>query len=618
MPRRSKLCLFDRRPARDRAHLTLPEYTDEVWHGYLPEAAPGHSSTAIGSTAPTSRRTATASIRTSCCSTPMPSAFGRQLRWSDAHFGYRVGSPRDDLSFDRRDSARVMPKCVVVDPAFTWGDDRPPRMPLAGHDHLRGPCQRLHHAHPGRRRAAARHLRRARPRRRSIDHLQALGVTAVELLPVHAFFDDRHLVEKGLRNYWGYNTIGFFAPEPRYLGRRQRSSEFKIDGAALHDAGIEVILDVVYNHTGEGNHLGPDAVASAASTMPPTTGCVPDKPRYYDQRHRLRQHAQPAHPRVLQMVMDSPALLGRGDACRRLPLRSCHHPRPRARRLRSAAPASSTRCARTRCWPSVKLIAEPWDVGPGGYQRRRLPAGLVGMERPLSRHGAPLLARRRRHARRARRRAHRLRRSLRPRRAPALASVNFITAHDGFTLHDLVTYNDKHNEANGEDNRDGYDDNFSWNCGVEGPTDDPEIIALRERQTRNLLATLLLSQGMPMLLAGDEFGRTQQRQQQCLLPGQRDRLARLDAAERPNASACCLHRAADRAAPAASRAAPRRNSSTASSNRRDGAARHRLVRADGTEMTPERWQDGSPAASALPQRPGRRDRAPTDACGRYF
>ncbi|MGH7089784.1 MAG: glycogen debranching protein GlgX, partial [Stellaceae bacterium] len=422
-----------------------------------------------------------------------------------ALFGYRIGSARGDLSFDSRDSAVSMPKCRVIDPAFTWGENRAPRIPwertIFYETHVRG-FTKLHPAVPRALRGTFGGLSSSAV----VQYLKSLGITAVELMPIHAFVDDKYLLDKGLKNYWGYNTIGFFAPDPRYLAT-PFANEFKEMVAHLHDAGIEVILDVVYNHTAEGNERGPTLCFKGVDNAS-YYRLLPDNQRYYINDTGTGNTVNLSHPRVLQMVTDSlrywasemrvdgfrfdlATILGREthgfdegggflDSCRQDPVLS-----------------------------NVKLIAEPWDCGPGGYQVGGFPPGWAewndkfrdtargfwkGDEGTLSDFATRLTASGDIFNRRGRR---------------PLASVNFITAHDGFTLNDLVSYNDKHNEANGEENRDGSSNNSSWNHGAEGPSDDPAVRALRERQKRNLLATLLLAQGTPLLLAGDEFGRSQ-------------------------------------------------------------------------------------------------------------
>jgi isoamylase len=499
-----ELCLFDRTGMREIQRIDLPEYTDEIWHGYLPDAQPGqlYGYRAHGPYEPSAGHRFNPN---KLLVDPYAKSLVGPVRWSDAHFAYRLGSTREDMSFDRRDNARGMPKCQVVDPAFTWGEDRSPRTPwndtLVYEAHVRGFTMRHPEVAPALRGTFAGLC--SAP---VLDYLRDLGVTAIELLPVHAVCDDRHLVENGLKNYWGYNTLNFFAPDPRYLATGMLP-EFKTMVARLHDAGIEVILDVVYNHTGEGNHMGPTLSFRGIDNASYYRLDPNDRRRYIDDTG-TGNTLNINHPRVLQMVMDSlrywvsemhvdgfrfdlATALGREahgfeqgsgflDACRQDPVLQ-----------------------------GVKLIAEPWDLGPGGYQVGGFPPGWAewndkyrdtvrrywrGDAGMLPELASRLTASAETYERRGRR---------------PWASVNFVTAHDGFTLNDLVSYAHKHNEANGEDNRDGHDANHSANYGVEGPTDDPAVRELRERQKRNLLATLLLSQGTPMLLAGDEAGNTQ-------------------------------------------------------------------------------------------------------------
>jgi len=503
---RVELCLFDAKGRRELERIPLPEYTDEVWHGYLPDVRPGqlYGYRVYGPYAPEEGHRFNGY---KLLLDPYAKALFGPLLWSDSHFSYRIGHARADLSFDRRNNARGMPKCVVVDTAYTWGSDRPP-----GHSwhetvvlelHVRGHTMR----HPGVR-AAQRGTLLGLTAPAVIRDLRALGVTSVELLPVHAFVDDRHLVERGLHNYWGYNSIGYFAPDPRYLSQPGAISEFKTLVQHLHDAGLEVILDVVYNHTAEGNHLGPTLCFRGIDNKS-YYRLVQGASRYYVDDTGCGNSLNLQHPRVLQTVMDSLRYWVeemhvdgfRFDLATTL-AREEDGFHENARFLQAARQDPTL--------SRVKLIAEPWDVGLGGYQVGHFPPGWsewndryrdtvrkfwkgeVGMVGELASRitgSADLFG----HAGR------------RP-----WASVNFVTAHDGFTLRDLVSYDHKHNEANGEDNRDGSSENHSWNCGVEGPTDDPAVRALRLRQSRNLLATLLLSQGVPMLLAGDEFGRSQQ------------------------------------------------------------------------------------------------------------
>ncbi|MGE5475628.1 MAG: glycogen debranching protein GlgX [Bacteroidales bacterium] len=499
-----ELCLFDAGGERETERISLPEYTDEVWHGYVPDLLPGqlYGYRVHGPYQPQAGHRFNAH---KLLLDPYAKSLRGGLRWTDAHFAYRLGSPREDLSFDRRDNARAMPKCEVVDTAFTWGDERRPRTHWAHtviyEMHVRGHTMR-HPEVPERRRGTFAGL--AWPA--VTEHLRALGVTAVELLPVHAFVDDRGLAERGLRNYWGYNSIGFFAIEPRYLGTG-RLSEFKSTVRRLHDEGIEVILDVVYNHTAEGNHLGPTLSFKGIDNAT-YYKLVPEDQRYYWDSTGCGNTLDLSHPRVLQLVLDS----------LRYWVTEMHVDGFRFDLTASLAregfaydPGSAFFDAirQDPILSGVKLIAEPWDLGHGGYQVGGFPPGWSewnGRYRDVVRRywkgdGGQLPELASRLTGSADLFGHRGRRPY--------ASVNFITAHDGFTLADLVAFNDKHNDANGEDNRDGDNDNNSWNCGAEGPTQDSDILDLRRRQQRNLLATLMLAQGVPMLLAGDELGHSQ-------------------------------------------------------------------------------------------------------------
>ncbi|MCC2662675.1 MAG: glgX1 [Geminicoccaceae bacterium] len=499
-----ELCLFDREGRREIERVALPECTDEVWHGYLPEAYPGllYGYRVHGPYEPSAgHRFNPAKLLID----PYAKMLRGALHWSDAHFGYRLSSGREDLSFDRRDNARGMPKCAVIDEAYTWGADRPPGIPwgetITYETHLRGMTM-LHPAIPEHLRGTFAGLGNPAV----IDHLVALGITAIELLPIHAFVQDRHLLANGRSNYWGYNSIGFFAPEPRYLAGGA-VGEFKTMVKRFHNAGIEVILDVVYNHTAEGNHLGPTLSFKGIDNAT-YYRLLPDNPRLYIDDTGTGNTINMSHPRVLQMVTDSlrywveemhvdgfrfdlAATLGREQ----------HGFDPNGGFFGAIR--------QDRVLGGVKLIAEPWDIGPGGYQVGNFPPGWFelndrfrdvvrqfwkGDEGILPELAARLTASADLFERRGRR---------------AWTSVNKITSHDGFTLKDVVSYNHKHNEANGENNQDGHNANYSWNHGVEGATEDPAITALRARQMRNLMATLLLSQGTPMLLGGDEFGRTQ-------------------------------------------------------------------------------------------------------------
>jgi glycogen operon protein len=499
-----ELCLFDLDGRREVERIELPEHTDEIWHGYVADARPGtvYGFRVHGPYAPEAGHRFNPN---KLVLDPYAKALVGQLRWADALFGYRIGSSREDLSFDRRDSASHMPKCRVIDPAFTWGGDRAPSIPwertIVYETHVRG-FTRRHPAVP----QALRGSYAGMGQPAIVDYLRSLGVTAVELLPIHAFVDDSYLQEKGLRNYWGYNSLGFFAPEPRYAATG-RVEEFKEMVARLHDAGIEVILDVVYNHTAEGNEKGATLSFRGIDNVS-YYRLQPDNPRFYVNDTGTGNTFNLSHPRVVQLVTDS----------LRYWVEEMHVDGFRfdlatilGREPQGFNPSNGflDSCRQDPVLARVKLIAEPWDIGPGGYQVGGFPPGWAewndkfrdtvrafwkGDEGKVPELATRLTASADVFNRRGRR---------------PWASVNFVTAHDGFSLEDLVSYDDKHNEANGEDNRDGSSNNHSWNHGVEGPTDDPEILALRRRQKRNLLATLLLSQGTPMLLAGDELGRTQ-------------------------------------------------------------------------------------------------------------
>jgi glycogen operon protein len=499
-----ELCIFDAAGRRELQRIELRERTDDIWHCYLPEARPGmlYGYRVHGPYAPEEGHRFNPN---KLLLDPYARNVVGSLRWSDALFGYTIGHRREDLSFDRRDSASGMPKCKVIDPSFTWGADRRPQVPwnemVIYELHVRGFTIQHPEVPPALRGTYAGLA--AAP---VVDYLRRLGITTVELMPVHAFVDDRHLVERGLRNYWGYNTIGFFAPDARYSASG-KVNEFKTMVKTLHSAGIEVILDVVYNHTAEGNQLGP-TLAFRGIDNASYYRLPPGERRFYTDYTGTGNTLDMQHPRVLQLIMDSLRYWVtemhvdgfRFDLAAAL-----------ARELHEVDKLGTffDVIRQDPILNQVKLIAEPWDLGEGGYQVGNFPigwaewndkyrdtmraywkgdGGLIGDFARRLTGSSDLYGR-------AGRRPH--------------ASINFVTAHDGFTLHDLVSYNEKHNAANGEDNRDGHDNNLSWNCGVEGPTDDAAIGALRERQKRNLLATLLLSQGVPMLVAGDEFGRTQ-------------------------------------------------------------------------------------------------------------
>lgn len=499
-----ELCVFDDRGEVELQRIEIRECTDDIWHCYLPEAHPGlvYGYRVHGPYRPEDGHRFNAN---KLLVDPYARELTGDIRWDDALYGYTIGDAQSDLSFDTRDSAPYVPKCRVVDQAFTWGDDRRPD--IAWHEmvifetHVRGFTMR----HPGLSQAQ-RGTYAGLSSAPVLDYFQRLGVTSVELMPVHAFIDDRHLTERGLRNYWGYNTLGFFAPETRYSASGS-SKEFKTMVKRLHSAGIEVIIDVVYNHTCEGSNLGPTLSFRGV-----------DNSSYYklvegDLRHCMDYTGcgntmDLSHPRVLQLVMDSLRYwveVMHVDGFR-------FDLAPALARLSGSVEQLGGFFSVVRQDPvlnRIKLIAEPWDIGDGGYQVGNFPLGWAEWN---DRYRDAMRAYWRGDGGTIGEFAQRLTGSSdlygRGGRKP-FASVNFVSAHDGFALHDVVSYNDKHNEDNLEENRDGHDHNLSWNHGVEGPTDDPAIVALRERQKRNMLATVLLSQGVPMLLAGDERGRTQ-------------------------------------------------------------------------------------------------------------
>ncbi len=499
-----ELCLFDNSGKREILRVPLAEQTDMVWHSYLPEVRPGqlYGYRVFGPYAPEEGHRFN---HHKLLLDPYGKQIQGYIRWSDSHFGYRVGNKQEDLSFDRRDNAAGMPKNQVIDSAFTWGADAPPRIPwhetIIYELHVKG-FTMCHPDVPANLRGTYAGLATAPV----IDYLTHLGVTSIELMPVHSFVDDRQLVERGLRNYWGYNSIGFLALEPRYLATNS-VNEFKTMVKTLHSAGLEVILDVVYNHTAEGNHLGPTLSLKGIDNSA-YYRLVPENRRYYKDYTGTGNTLNMQHPRVLQLIMDSLRywVLEMHVDGFRFDLAATL-----ARELHSVnrLGAFLDIIHQDPILSQVKLMAEPWDLGEGGYQVGNFPVGWAewndryrdtvrsywkgdgGVVSDLAYRitGSSDLY------------AHSGRRPY--------ASVNFVTAHDGFTLQDLVSYNEKHNEANGENNRDGTDNNRSWNCGAEGPTDNADIQALRAKQKRNLLATLFLSQGVPMIYAGDAMGHTQ-------------------------------------------------------------------------------------------------------------
>ena len=501
-----ELCLFDDAGRIEVERIELPEFTDEIWHGYVEDLQPG---TVYGYRVhgPYQPEAGHRFNPHKLLLDPFARATIGSLQWNDACFGYTIGAEDGDLSFDTRDSAPFMPKAVVVDPGVDWrGDIRRPNVSwdetIVYELHVGGYTRQRFDLAPRRRGTFA-----GLASRQIVDYIKSLGVTSIELMPVHLFVDDRYLLDRGLSNYWGYNSIGFFAPHPRYLSNPAGGlQEFREMVSRFHDVGIEVFLDVVYNHTAEGNERGPTLSFKGIDNAS-YYRLIPENPRYYNNDAGTGNTLNLRHPRVTQMITDSLRYWAaethvdgfRFDLGTTL-----------ARPDESFDDHSAflIACIQDPVLAHVKLIAEPWDCGPGGYQMGRFPPGWAEWNdkfrdsvRDFWRGAAPAGA-----------------------LAPALcasadifnrrgrkpwASLNFVTAHDGFTLHDLVSYVEKHNEANGENNADGSNHNRSSNYGVEGPTDDPAIVARRQQQMRNMLATLLFAQGTPMILAGDEFARTQ-------------------------------------------------------------------------------------------------------------
>lgn len=498
------LCLFDATGRKEVRRVRMPARTEDVFHCYVTGVLPGqlYGLRAHGPYEP--ERGHRFNPHKLLIDPYAKEIFGR-VRWHDAMFGYRIGAQRGDLTMDRRDSAQMAPKCIVVDPAVTWGDDRPPRRAwsetIIYEAHVKG----LTILHEGVA-PSARGTYAALGHPDIVDHLVKLGVTAVELLPIHAFADDRFLLERGLRNYWGYSTLNFFAPEPRFMGEGG-SNGLRSAIRTLHSAGMEVILDVVYNHTCEGNNLGPTlswrGLDNAVYYKTP-----PEAPRATWDSTGTGNTLDLSHPRVLQMVMDS--LRHWVESYHidgfRFDLASSLARDPFDFNQRSGFLQA---ISQDPVLSQVKLIAEPWDVGAGGYRVGGFPSGWAEWNdkwRDTVRaywrgdpNQLPDLAR----VLTGSRETYEV-----SRRHP-WASVHFVCSHDGYTLHDLVSYNDRHNEANAEDNRDGHGHNLSWNCGEEGPTENNDINATRAQQKRNLIATLMLSIGTPMMLMGDELSRTQ-------------------------------------------------------------------------------------------------------------
>lgn len=505
---RVELCLFDHASDKTESRrIEFVERTNHVWHAYFPDLRPGqlYGYRVHGPYAPLVGHRFNPN---KLLLDPYAKAIAGPVHWQAICHSYDLLHPERDLSFDQQNSAEVMPKCVVVDNAFTWGDDRPPRTPLNKtliyECHVKG-MTALHPDVPEHLRGTYLGLATSP----ILEHLTSLGVTAVELLPVHQAAHDQRLLELGLKNYWGYNSVGYFAPDPRFATghKGQQINEFKTMVKAFHRAGIEVLLDVVYNHTGEGNELGPTLCFRGIDNASYYRLAPQDKRRNVDYTG-CGNSLNLMHPRVLQLVLDSLRYWVtemhvdgfRFDLATTL-AREPHEFEVNSRFFMTVQ--------QDPVLARVKLIAEPWDVGPGGYRLGGFPPGWAewnGRYRDCVRRfwraddgQIPELA-------------SRLSGSsdifLQSGRGP-LASINFVTCHDGFTLNDLVSYEKKHNALNGEENRDGQDDNFSRNWGLEGETSTPAILRIRERIRKNLLATLALSQGVPMLSQGDEFGRTQ-------------------------------------------------------------------------------------------------------------
>ena len=500
-----ELCLFDDAGVEEIERIDLPEYTDEIWHGYLPDARPG---TIYGYRVhgPYEPKAGHRFNPNKLLIDPYAKGLVGSITWNPALFGYQMESG-DDLTFDERDSAPYTRRSRVIDPAFTWGRDRKPNVPwektIFYETHVKG-FTKLHPQVPERLRGTYAGLGNPAV----LDYIKSLGVTSVELLPVHSFVQDDYLQQKDLVNYWGYNTISFFTPVRRYAAVPDFAfSEFKEMVARMHGAGLEVILDVVYNHTAEGNERGPTLSFKGVDNAS-YYRLVPGQERHYINDTGTGNTFNLSHPRVLQLVTDSLrywATEMRVDGFR-FDLATILGREPHG--FDEGGGFLDT-CRQDPVLNAVKLIAEPWDCGPGGYQVGGFPPGWAEWNdrfrddvRGYWRGDSGLLPSL----------ASRITGSadkFNKRGRKPWASVNFLTAHDGFTLNDTVSYNEKHNAENGEDGRDGHSHNLSNNYGVEGPTDDPEIRAVRLRQMRNMLATLFLSRGTPMLLAGDEFARTQ-------------------------------------------------------------------------------------------------------------
>lgn len=503
-----ELCLFNTNTSgKESARIEITERTHQIWHVYLPDVKPGQLY-GYRVTGPYDPQNGHRFNPFKLLIDPYAKAIAGTIEWHDSLFGYIMGAPDADLTFNRTDSAPYVPKSVVIDPNFDWEGDKPPKTAyhksIIYETHVKG-FTKLHPDIPDEIKGTYSAL--AHPV--TIKYLTDLGITAIELMPVHHFLRDRHLAVNDLANYWGYNSIAYFAPDIRYAkgnGSGEQVYEFKNMVKEMHKAGIEVILDVVYNHTGEGNHLGPTICFRGIDNA--SYYRLTEDKRYCMDYTGTGNTLNVMMPNVLRLIMDSLRywILEMHVDGFRFDLASTL-----ARELHAVDRLGSffDIIHQDPVISQVKLIAEPWDIGEGGYQVGKFPPGWAewnGKFRDCLRdywRGADSMLGEF---------------ALRFTGSPDLyqndyrrptASINFVTAHDGFTMHDLVSYNEKHNIDNGENNNDGESHNLSWNCGAEGPTKDPDIISLRNKQKRNFLVTLFLSQGVPMIVAGDELGRTQ-------------------------------------------------------------------------------------------------------------
>ncbi len=502
-----EVCFFDESGKKEIDRQELPEYTNQIWHGYMPNVRPG-TRYGLRVYGPYNPEAGHRFNPNKLLLDPYAFAHIGEIKWDPALFGYQMESG-DDTTFDERDSAPFMPKCIVIDPEYDWHE----QARLTGYRipfddtilyelHVKG-YTKLHPCVPDAQKGTYAGLGHPAV----IQYIKSLGVTSVELLPIQTFVRESHLLEKGLTNYWGYNTIGFFAPECHYAAEPDDAlKEFKRTVESFHEAGLGVILDVVYNHTAEGNELGPTLSFKGIDNAS-YYRLMPDNLRYYINDTGTGNTVNLSHPRVIQMVTDSLRYWVEQTHVDgfRFDLGTILAREPNGFDNRSGFLKA---CSQDPLLSTVKLIAEPWDCGPGGYQVGAFPPGWAEWNDKF-RDDVREFWKGESSASELTKRLTASGEIFNYEGRRPWSSINFITAHDGFTANDLVTYNEKHNEANGDNNTDGTSENHSWNCGVEGPTDDPEVNKLRARQLRNLLGTLLLSQGTPMLLAGDEFGRTQ-------------------------------------------------------------------------------------------------------------